>query len=238
MEWNTASTITQTWNGNAWTPSNISTYNETASTEECRYKCELGKWNGSQCVLLTLSEICTGQEVCYNNSSSITCPTSSSESFFGQDAYYAAQGKCTPKKFSVKTISGDNIVLDHNTGLMWQQTIPTGTYTWDEAVSYCNGLNYAGYSDWRLPQIKELLTTVDYSRHPFIDTTYFSNIQNETILWSASKYYNSSSYYGTVGYYYYALRYRIRHDSYNNNDSVGVPTSALGSNNWNVMCVR
>ena len=59
---------------------------------------------------------------------------------------------------------------------MWQETIPTSTYTWNDAVSYCNGLSYAGYSDWRLPTPQELLTIVDNSKqYPAIDETYFPN---------------------------------------------------------------
>ena len=87
------------------------------------------------------------------------CPVEG-EDFFGQDAWYASLGKCAPQSFTVQTISNQKVVLDNNTGLMWQQTIPTDPYKWDGAVSYCNSLSYAGYSDWRLPTPQELLTIV------------------------------------------------------------------------------
>ena len=49
--WNTVSSITQTYSGSSWSPSTTSSYNETGSTTECRYKCASGyKWNGSSCV--------------------------------------------------------------------------------------------------------------------------------------------------------------------------------------------
>jgi hypothetical protein len=38
------------------------------------------------------------------------------------------------------------------------------TYTWNEAIEYCKNLRLAGYDDWRLPTVKELLTLVDYDR--------------------------------------------------------------------------
>ncbi|MBR6421466.1 LamG domain-containing protein [bacterium] len=38
-DWNTVSSITQTWNGSSWQPSATSVYNTTASSTECRYKC-------------------------------------------------------------------------------------------------------------------------------------------------------------------------------------------------------
>jgi len=50
-EWNTVSSITQTWNGSAWAPSSTGTYNTTPSTTECRFKCVSGhSWNGSACI--------------------------------------------------------------------------------------------------------------------------------------------------------------------------------------------
>lgn len=48
--WNTVSSITQTYNGSEWTPSNESEYNTSASTQHCRYTCASGyTWNGSTC---------------------------------------------------------------------------------------------------------------------------------------------------------------------------------------------
>lgn len=50
-EWNTASEITQSWNGNAWTPSTEGSYSEESSRSKCRYKCiDNYEWNGSKCV--------------------------------------------------------------------------------------------------------------------------------------------------------------------------------------------
>ncbi|MDP2737111.1 MAG: hypothetical protein Q8O59_05050, partial [bacterium] len=49
-DWNTSSTVLQTWDGSAWQPSNSSFYDATAGT--CKYKCQSGySWNGSVCVI-------------------------------------------------------------------------------------------------------------------------------------------------------------------------------------------
>ena len=50
-EWNTASTITQTWDGEKWIPESITgVYNENPSTDECRFKCkEHYTWKNSEC---------------------------------------------------------------------------------------------------------------------------------------------------------------------------------------------
>ncbi|MGI6394001.1 MAG: hypothetical protein ACOX2F_04635 [bacterium] len=60
-EWNTASFVTQEWNGSEWIPSTTGFYNETPSTSECRFKCKTNyNWSGSQCVVGTRTESCTG----------------------------------------------------------------------------------------------------------------------------------------------------------------------------------
>jgi len=69
--------------------------------------------------------------------------------------------------------NGDGTVTHTGTGLMWQQRGP-GAYTWQEALSNCENLSLAGYDDWRLPNIHELQSLVDYgSYNDAIDTLYF-----------------------------------------------------------------
>ena len=51
-EWNSVGAYTQRWDGSAWTPAASSaTYNTTASTTSCRYKCKSGyTWEGGACI--------------------------------------------------------------------------------------------------------------------------------------------------------------------------------------------
>ena len=52
--------------------------------------------------------------------------------------------------------------------------------TWEEALTYCERLNFAGYPDWRLPNVNELLSLVDYSLDkPCINTDFFPNTFDE-----------------------------------------------------------
>lgn len=44
--------------------------------------------------------------------------------------------------------------------LQWQNVATTRVYTFDEAVTYCDGLDWAGHSDWHLPTISELRSLV------------------------------------------------------------------------------
>ncbi len=84
-------------------------------------------------------------------------------------------------------INGDGTITDPNTELMWQEQTAPGTYTWQEALAYSEGLNLGGYSDWRLPNINELRTLVDYTRWgPAI-----GSVLAETVAW---RYWSSSTY--------------------------------------------
>ena len=172
------------------------------STHECLIQddgyacaCNTGyAWNGAQCVV-PLGRICTGQNKCYDNEGEIECPAAG-EDFYGQDAQYATLGTCVPQSFTVQTISGDNIVVDNNTGLEWQQTMPEETFTWDDAVAYCENLTYAGYDDWRLPSQIEIHIISDKGRAiPVFDKTYFQQItvSDESRFWTSTEYN-----YGTV----------------------------------------
>lgn len=64
---------------------------------------------------------------------------------------------------------GDEIVIDKSTGFVWQKEDSGNGMDWEHALSYCENLNLAGKTDWRLPNIKELQFIVDYSKSP--DTT-------------------------------------------------------------------
>lgn len=70
-------------------------------------------------------------------------------------------------------IDNENGTLtDTATGLMWQQADSGEAMNWNEAlrlVEQKNAENYLGYNDWRLPNVKELQSIVDYTRSP--DTT-------------------------------------------------------------------
>jgi hypothetical protein len=79
------------------------------------------------------------------------------------------------------TDHGDT-VTDKLTGLMWVKAPHSlegnsGGQVWEDAIDFCNGLNFGGYSDWRLPNVRELQSVIDYgqyypalpSGHPFRD---------------------------------------------------------------------
>ena len=62
--------------------------------------------------------------------------------------------------------NGDGTIADKATALIWQKADSVKTLDWKRALSYAEGLKLAGRGDWRLPNVKELQTIVDYSRAP------------------------------------------------------------------------
>ena len=67
------------------------------------------------------------------------------------------------------TNNGDGTIIDTATGLMWSESDSSKGMNWQEALEWIqqkNTENYLGYSDWRLPNAKELQSIVDYSRSP------------------------------------------------------------------------
>lgn len=148
---------------------------------------------------LTYPIVDTGQVTCYNNMHEIACPAVG-EAFYGQDAQYSGNQPSY-------TLSSDGLtVYDEVTGLTWQRSPDTngdGEILADDKLTLSgaqelpatlNAENFGGYSDWRLPTIKEqysliLFSGTDPSGYedtdtsgltPFIDTDYFRFAYGET----------------------------------------------------------
>lgn len=62
--------------------------------------------------------------------------------------------------------NGDATITDQATGLIWQKSDSGQGMIWEDALSYSENFELAGYNDWRLPNAKELQSIIDYSRCP------------------------------------------------------------------------
>jgi predicted small lipoprotein YifL len=88
--------------------------------------------------------------------------------------------------------NGDGTISDLATGLMWMKDDYGEGIEWEEALEYCENLEFAGYDDWKLPNVKELQSIVDYSGvYPAVNPTYFNCTKPEdedyfTWLWSST----------------------------------------------------
>ncbi len=83
------------------------------------------------------------------------------------------------------TDNGDGTVTDTVTGLMWAQASADTAMNWQQALAWCQNLELAGYTDWRLPDINELMTLADYARTNLINTTFFPDTVSDN-YWSAT----------------------------------------------------
>ncbi|HUU04006.1 MAG TPA: MopE-related protein [Myxococcota bacterium] len=120
---------------------------------------------------------------------------------------------------STEPVSGQPVVTDNVTGLVWQGS-DSGTHTWQDAIDYCDGLDWGGYTDWYLPDEYELQSIVDYGRtNPSIDPVAFPGTPSNW-FWTSSSYVFASSYACSV---------------YFSSGSVDVDVK---DNNYNVRCVR
>jgi hypothetical protein len=137
----------------------------------------------------------TGVSLCYGNTAPITCPTNTTDAFYGQ--FHGI----VPSYQN----NGNGTISDLNTGLMWIQTRGT-KISWDSAFIMAAQCTVGGYNDWRVPTIKELYSLMNFTgksgtTHPtcisYIDTTYFGWTTGNLALgeriidaqdWSANEY--------------------------------------------------
>ena len=125
----------------------------------------------------------TAQNECYSNSTKIEC-SQTKDTFFPQDAHY----KINPPSYRD---NGDGTVSDNVTRLMWSKEVDDKKLSLEEATTKARGMNLAGYSDWRVPSVKELFSLMDFRGYtgfsrgrgsmndapsnaiPYINTDYF-----------------------------------------------------------------
>lgn len=93
--------------------------------------------------------------------------------------------------------NGNGTVTDNQTNLMWKQcsegqsgTGCTGSATslnWTDALAAGANSNFAGYNDWRLPNVKELASLVERAcRSPSINELRFPNTVPTGSYWTSS----------------------------------------------------
>jgi len=164
----------------------------------------------------------TGQTICTNEAGmaipcdDIDCP--------GQDGFYSTG---CPRAGEVRFVLNDggtpdvpgvpvdDTVTDNCTGLMWQRDTadidgggvdPDASsgdrVSWCEALDYCESTadGFAGHDDWRLPNVRELQSIVDYGRYnPSIHPIF---TQVEQVILTPVDYWTSTSQQGFLAWHY------------------------------------
>jgi len=143
-----------------------------------------------------------------------TGQTQSYTDTFGEDSDYTIN----PPSYTKLDANGNDLpgsatswvmVKDNVTGLIWEVKTDDGSlhdrndkYSWQDAqdvfIAGVNAQSFGGYSDWRLPTIKELSSIVNSGVYsPAIDTDYFPNTVVSyawSIYWSSTTYDALTSY--------------------------------------------
>ena len=135
------------------------------------------------CVLsaneLTYPIVDTGQDRCFNDNIEMKFPDKGAK-YYGQDAQYSGN---QPAYID----NGDGTISDLVTGLMWTKD-PGQKMTYNKAVANAAKCKVGGYTDWRLPTIKELYSLIIFigedpdpmsqsagALQPFIDDEFFNH---------------------------------------------------------------
>jgi len=124
--------------------------------------------------------------------------------------------------------NGDGAVTDTSTGLMWIADDQADAMEWEEALDYAENLEFAGYDDWKLPDVKELQSLLDYSGvYPAINDDYFTCKDNTDVnenyyYWTSTSAYFSKS--DPTYYYawYVAFGFAIGNDGEDSHGAGGV----------------
>ncbi len=105
------------------------------------------------------------------------------------------------QRFTIGPGAETECITDNLTGLMWPKdaNLSNGTRTWQGALDYVASINNSsvglcGYTDWRLPNRKEIRSMIDYSSynpllpagHPFINVQLYYYWSSTTTAWITS----------------------------------------------------
>ncbi len=132
----------------------------------------------------------------YDATSIISAPLPG-EPFFGQDAGYMGN-------MPSYTDNLDGTITDNVTGLIWQKNMGE-KISYAEAIIKADTMTLGGYTDWRVPTIKELYSLILFTGsvnntiplEMFIDSGYFDQPLGDTTIgerlidaqtWSATQY--------------------------------------------------
>ncbi|MBI4654574.1 MAG: DUF1566 domain-containing protein [Nitrospirae bacterium] len=108
----------------------------------------------------------------------------------GDDGDLEMGAAWTEPRFTVGIGVKADCVTDNLTGLMWTKNANLAGYkTWQKVIDYANNLTLCGYSDWRLPNRKELMSLIDRSKYgPALPTGHpFTNVRSLG-YWSSTTY--------------------------------------------------
>jgi hypothetical protein len=109
--------------------------------------------------------------------------------FFGHSTINHDYNLKTVRGYETPFISGDVVVVDNATGLMWHQG-GSKFMNWNKAKEWVEDLNsegYAGYNDWRLPTVDEAISLLESKKkgNLYIDPIFS---KEQDWIWTGDKF--------------------------------------------------
>lgn len=114
-------------------------------------------------------------------SAAIIKPQPGEPSAFAIAATTSPQSGCTGGG-SVHLPFGCKSIQYPQTGLAWTRP-SAGEMSWRQAVAYCQGLETDGFTDWRLPELKEIQSLFSFANDGVTPTNYPHWLPNHVVLW-------------------------------------------------------
>ena len=116
-------------------------------------------------------------------------------------------------------LKADGTALDKRTGLIWKRCAEGQTWngtscqgvfpfmTWQNALKLADSAVFAGKSDWRLPDPKEMTSIFEYACvSPALSPTVFPNLattNGSAELWTSTSMAHPNEFWGKSGYLYF-----------------------------------
>ncbi len=107
------------------------------------------------------------------------------------DSRWNEQGRGLRNDYEATTQQDKKLVIDHSTGLTWQQSGSPESLTFATGQEYIQKLNdqkYANYNDWRLPTLEEAMSLMKPTKNKdglFIDANFDST---QWALWTVDEF--------------------------------------------------
>lgn len=136
-----------------------------------------------------LPRLRTGQTSCYNElNTSFTIDCNNSNAIHDDGWYVFSKNLGVARSFERNSTS--MVVTDKATGLQWQDDNETNplALSWTMAGAECENSTFAGYDDWRLPEIQVLNSIADFNGSSPAIFSDFSNTTASNNYWSSSTY--------------------------------------------------
>lgn len=94
-----------------------------------------------------------------------------------------------------ESVFGGAAVLDHETGIVWEQSPSPVRVSWYEAAYYCAQLVVGGRSGWHLPTIEQLSSLTDQTVNgaPKLPTGHPFTVEQNPAAWSGTTYENNQN---------------------------------------------